>query len=84
MKNHLLIPLFLFALMPAFIAAQINPDNIQIARNKWGVPNIFAKTDPEVAYGLAYAHAEDDFKTMQLTLLAGKGLLGRLKGKDGA
>jgi acyl-homoserine-lactone acylase len=64
--------------------AQIKVENIQIARDKWGVPHIFGKTDPEVAYGLAYAHAEDDFKTIQLTLLAGKGMLGQLKGKDGA
>jgi acyl-homoserine-lactone acylase len=64
--------------------AQINPDNIKIARDKWGVPHIFAKTDAEVSYGLAWANAEDDFKTMQLTMLAGKGMVGKLKGKDGA
>ncbi|MFN8358029.1 MAG: penicillin acylase family protein [Spirosomataceae bacterium] len=64
--------------------AQINPDAIQIARDRWGVPHIFAKTDPEVAYGLAWAHAEDDFGTMQLTILAGKQMLGRHLGKDGA
>jgi acyl-homoserine-lactone acylase len=62
----------------------IQPDSVTIARDKWGVPHIFAKTDPEVAYGLAWAHAEDDFKTIQLTLLAGKGMLGQLKGKEGA
>ncbi|MCP9768618.1 acylase [Lacihabitans sp. LS3-19] len=73
---------FLFLSISAF--AQINPEKINILRDKWGVPHIFAKTDPEVAYGLAYAHAEDDFKTIQLTLLAGKGMLGRLKGKEGA
>jgi acyl-homoserine-lactone acylase len=63
---------------------QINPSNVQIARDKWGVPHIFGKTDPEVAYGLAWSHAEDDFKTIQLTLLAGKGMLGKLNGKEGA
>jgi acyl-homoserine-lactone acylase len=31
------------------VKAQINPDAIQIARDRWGVPHIFAKTDPEVA-----------------------------------
>ena len=41
--------------------AQINPENIKIVRDKWGVPHIYAKTDPEVAYGLAWANAEDDF-----------------------
>ena len=46
-------------------AAQINPANITIARDSFGVPHIFAPTDPEVAYGLAWAHAEDDFATLQ-------------------
>ncbi len=73
-----------FLLVGSVAYSQINPDNIQIVRDKWGVPHIFAKTDPEVAYGLAWAHAEDDFKTIQLTLLAGKQLLGKHLGKDGA
>lgn len=64
--------------------AQINPDAVTIVRDKWGVPHIFAKTDAEVAYGLAWAHAEDDFKTIQLTLLPVKGLLGKHLGKEGA
>lgn len=64
--------------------AQVNPAQINIARDRWGVPHIFAKTDAEVAYGLAWAHAEDDFKTIQLTLLGAKGMLGRHLGKQGA
>ena len=36
-----------------------------IARDRWGVPHVFGKTDPDVAYGVAYAHAEDDFATLQ-------------------
>ena len=82
MKKHFLFFLLIIFGQSAF--SQINPDNIQIARDKWGVPHIFAKTDPEVAYGLAWAHAEDDFKTIQLPLLAGKQMLGKHLGKDGA
>lgn len=74
--------LFLLIGLPSL--AQINPANIKIARDKWGVPHIFAKTDPEVAYGLAYAHAEDDFETIQFTLLAAKGMLAQVKGKGAA
>lgn len=66
------------------MAQSINPDSIKIARDAYGVPHIFAKTDPEVAYGLAWAHAEDDFATIQLTMLAGQRSLAKLKGKDGA
>jgi len=64
--------------------AQINPKNIDIVRDKWGVPHIYGKTDAETAYGLAWAHAEDDFKTIQQTLMLGKGLLGLKIGKKGA
>ena len=34
---------------------QFNPTKIDIIRDKYGVPHIFGKTDPEVAYGLAWA-----------------------------
>ena len=64
--------------------AQIDPSKIDIVRDKYGVPHIFGKTDPDVAYGLAWAAAEDDFNTIQLSLLAGKGMLAQYKGKTGA
>lgn len=64
--------------------AQIDPAKIDIIRDKFGVPHIFGKTDPEVAYGLAWAHAEDDFTTIQQSLLAGKAMLAQYQGKKGA
>jgi acyl-homoserine-lactone acylase len=64
--------------------AQWDATKIDIVRDSFGVPHIFAKTDPEVAYGLAWAHAEDDFATIQQTLLAGKSMLGSYLGKKGA
>ncbi len=74
-----------FLLLVNFSAsAQINPSNITIARDSFGVPHIFAPTDPEVAYGIAWAHAEDDFATLQLVVLSGKAKLGTGIGKKGA
>jgi acyl-homoserine-lactone acylase len=71
--------------LPAFeTTAQIDPKKIDIVRDSFGVPHIFAPTDAEVAYGLAWATAEDDFKTMQWALLASKGMLGRYLGVEGA
>ncbi|HLD52623.1 MAG TPA: penicillin acylase family protein [Sediminibacterium sp.] len=64
--------------------AQIDPAKIDIIRDKYGVPHIFGKTDPEVAYGLAWAHAEDDFTTIQQSLLAGKAMMAQYQGKKGA
>ena len=74
---------FLF-LLPATALGQINPSGIDIVRDSFGVPHIFAKTDAEVAYGLAWAHCEDDFATLQTCFLAAKGLLGQVTGKEGA
>ena len=62
----------------------INVNKITIARDSFGVPHIFAPTDPEVAYGIAWAHAEDDFTTIQTLLLTGKGKLATYLGKKGA
>ncbi|HKO80270.1 MAG TPA: penicillin acylase family protein, partial [Chitinophagaceae bacterium] len=45
---------------------------------------IFAPTDPETAYGLAWAHAEDDFATLQLVILSGQARLGKVLGRKGA
>jgi len=57
--------------------------DVQIARDIWGVPHIKGKTDKDVVYGLAWAQCEDDFITLQEQLLAAKGMLGEIKGKDG-
>jgi len=62
----------------------IRTEQINIARDSFGVPHIFAPTDPEVAYGLAWAHAEDDFTTIQTLILTGKGKLATHMGKKGA
>ncbi len=66
------------------LSAQIQLDNIKIARDKWGVPHIFTKTDEEAAYALAWAHAEDNFAQIQEPLLSVRNLLGSVKGQEGA
>ncbi|MFN8287983.1 MAG: penicillin acylase family protein [Chitinophagales bacterium] len=75
--------LFFLILSATIATAQINPENVTIARDSFGVPHIYGNTDAEAAYGLAYAHCEDDFKSVQQNLLAAKGMLGEVLGKDG-
>ena len=64
--------------------SQINPKNIDIIRDKYGIPHIYAQTDAEVAYGLAWANAEDDFTTIQEAYLAGNAMLSNYIGLKGA
>ncbi|MEP7256316.1 MAG: penicillin acylase family protein, partial [Ferruginibacter sp.] len=65
MKKSLTILILFFSFLASFSQTAINPANIDIVRDSFGVPHIFAKTDAEVAYGLAWAEAEDDFRSMQ-------------------
>ncbi len=80
-SKKILLPLIL--IINSSLFAQINPVGIDIARDAYGVPHIFAKTDAEVAYGLAWAHAEDDFLTIQQSYLAGNNMLSKHLGNKG-
>lgn len=82
MKKIVYILLFLSTSFTSF--SQINPDRIEIIRDNYGVPHIYAPTDAEVAYGFAWAQAEDHFKLIQEAYLAGNGLLGKRIGLKAA
>ena len=75
-----------FLIFPIFFlnSQSIDIDNIEIVRDSFGIPHIYAKTDAELSYGLAWAHAEDDFKTIQEAYLAGNALLSKHIGIRGA
>ena len=62
---------------------QINPQDIEIVRDSYGVPHIYGKTDADTAYGLAWVHSEDDFMTIQKAYLAGNQLLSSYLRNDG-
>lgn len=57
---------------------------VEIVRDGFGVPHINGKTDADAAYGLAYAHSEDDFATIQEVVAMTRGRDGALNGPDGA
>ncbi|MEP5937113.1 MAG: acylase [Erythrobacter sp.] len=56
----------------------------EIVRDKFGVPMIYGETDADVAFGVAVAHAEDDFFTLQDVIAMSKGRYGAIAGEDGA
>lgn len=62
----------------------IDPNDIEIVRDEFGVPHIFGKTDADVAYGLEWAACEDDFETLQYLLMAAKCQMGKHLGIEGA
>ena len=56
----------------------------RIARDPFGVPHIRGAHDADVAYGLAWAHCEDDFRTIQEVALATRGQLASVSGLGAA
>lgn len=58
--------------------------NARIIRDRFGVPHIYGETDADVAFGLAYAHAEDDWATIEDVLFFSRGELAERKGEEAA
>ena len=83
-RKTMLLLLLVFCVSALFSQRKIDPQRIDIVRDSFGMPHIFAPTNPEVVYGLAWANAEDNFEALQETILITKGLMGRYKGKEGA
>ena len=56
----------------------------RILRDPFGVPSIYGTRDADVAFGVAYAHAEDDFATIQEVVATSRARAGALLGTSGA
>jgi penicillin amidase/acyl-homoserine-lactone acylase len=56
----------------------------RIVRDNFGVPHVFGHRDADVAFGLGFAHSEDDFATIQDVVLATRGTLAATNGIDAA
>ena len=68
----------------ASVADPVRKRDVRIVRDSWGVPHIFGKTDADVSYGLAIAHAQDDFRNLEEVIAAVRGRGGAITGEDGA
>ena len=53
----------------------------RIIRDTYGVPHIFGETDADATFGFGYAHAEDDWETIQDVLISARGMSSQFKGK---
>lgn len=56
----------------------------EIIRDDFGVPHIYGKTDADAAFGVAVAHSQDDFFTLQDVVAMARGRYGAIAGEDGA
>ena len=68
----------------AALIAQAAHYHARIQRDRFGVPHISGPTDPDVAFGLGFAHSEDDFATIQDAGLISRGQLASVQGPKAA
>lgn len=54
---------------------------IEILRDEWGVPHIYAKDAADAAFGLGFCHAQDRMWQMELNRRVGSGRLSELLGE---
>jgi len=67
---------------PSDFAEVVAGYDVRVIRDAYGVPHIYGDRDVDVAFGLAYAHAEDDYATIEDVLLATRGDLALKYGPD--
>ncbi len=61
---------------------EVGKYTVKILRDKWGVPHIYGVRDADTAYGLGFAHCEDDFVYMEESILTIRGELARKLGRN--
>lgn len=66
------------------LIARADAYDVVIRRDQFRVPHILGKRDADAAFGLAYAHSEDDFGTIQQVALATRGKLAAEEGLGAA
>lgn len=54
---------------------------VEIVRDRWGVPHIFAGTDHDAFFGLGYVHAQDRLWQMEMNRRIGAGRLSEILGE---
>ena len=88
MKSILLLGLCLFHLpLSAFSPEKIKAwenraSQIEIIRDNWGIPHVYAKTDADAVFGMLYVQCEDDFARVERNYLDATGQMALAYGED--
>src|SRR5918997_226296 len=57
---------------------------VTIHRDRYGIPHVFARTDPGAVFGFAYAQAEDNFPRIEDNFLRAMGRAAEVHGERAA
>ena len=65
-----------------FERLQARAERVEIIRDDFGIPHIYAATDADAVFGMLYAQAEDDFPRIERNYVWAIGRLAELEGED--
>ena len=74
--------LLLLLVAAASLQAAVNPRDVTIVRDDWGIAHISCKTDADAVFGAVYAQAEDDFNRVETNYLNSLGRLAETEGES--
>jgi penicillin amidase len=60
-----------------------SPEHVEIVRDRWGIPHVFADTDAAAMYGLGYASAQDRMLQMEYSRRIVQGRIAEMLGDVG-
>jgi penicillin amidase len=63
------------------VVSSIN-DDVEVIRDDWGVPHIFAETDNDAFFALGYLHAQDRLWQLEMQRRIAAGRLSEVLGRD--
>ena len=63
-------------------AWETRAQRVEIFRDSWGIPHIYARTDADAIFGLMYAQAEDDFPRIEHNFLSSLGRVSEAEGES--
>jgi acyl-homoserine lactone acylase PvdQ len=66
----------------ASLQAAVNPRDVTIVRDDWGIAHISGKTDADAVFGAVCAQAEDDFNRVETNYLNSLGRLAETEGES--
>ena len=78
MRYRLLLVALLLVVFAGPVLAQ--QGTVEIVRDQWGVPHVFAEREADAFFGLGYACAEDRLMQMELLRRRARGRLAELFG----
>lgn len=81
MKKTLLVIAVLLLAMGALSASTSAPTPIEVVRDNYGVPHIYATTDEKALYGFGYVQAEDHLLDMLQNFLTAEGRMAEFFGR---